>query len=203
MGPLSLVLGGNMKMLSRVAVLLTAVFSVVACGGGGSSNPTPVPTPTPAPVRTVVAQGSMQIGAPDDDFTYYDYVTFNTSASGRLETTVNWTYPSNSVFMYVAEGDCTGDKFENDDCPGGPTCACRFSVMSEAVNPKPRVLTVSNASPGLHTLVLWNLGPREESCSYQAVLTTGVGSVAPAGVQSASVGSARKGLAKKRLDRSR
>jgi len=40
--------------------------------------------------------------------------------------------------------------------------------------PKPRVLTVPNASPGARALFVWNLGPREEACSYQAVLTTTV-----------------------------
>jgi hypothetical protein len=189
-----------MKTLGRVAVVLAMVFSVITCGGGGSSNPTQVPTPTPAPVRTVVAQGTIEVDGPDDDSTYYDYVTFRTTGSGTLETTVNWTYPSNTVFMYVAEGDCTGSKFANDDCPGGPTCECQFSAMSEATNPKPRVLTVSNASAGLRTLVIWNLGPREEACSYQAVLTSLVGS-GPSSVESASVGTARK-IRAKRLDRS-
>ena len=69
--------------------------------------------------------------------------------------------------------------------------------MSEATNPKPRVLTVSNASAGLRTLVIWNLGPREESCSYQSVLTSVVGAVPASSVQVASVGSARKVRAKR------
>jgi hypothetical protein len=134
----------------------------------------------------VVAQGSLEIGAPDDDFTYFDWVTFTTTAAGRLETTVNWTYASNTVFMYIAEGDCTGDKFANADCPGGPTCECRFSAQSETTGPKPRVLTVASAAPGLRTLIVWNLGPREEAVSYQAVLTTGIGISAPLIEQSLS-----------------
>lgn len=94
-------------------------------------------------------------------------------------TTVNWTYATNSVWMYIAEGDCTRDKFDNLDCPGGPTCECQFSVVSERDSPKPRVLTVTNASAGTRTLIVWNCGPQEESISYQAVLTTNaVGSTA-------------------------
>jgi hypothetical protein len=40
-----------MKMLSRVAVVLTAVFSAVACGGGGLP---PTVASTPAPSKAVI-----------------------------------------------------------------------------------------------------------------------------------------------------
>jgi hypothetical protein len=93
-------------------------------------------------VPTVVGQGNLTLDGPDEDgVTFYDHARIDTTATGRLETTVNWTYASNSVWMYIAEGDCSGEKFTNPDCPGGPTCECRFSVISERDTPKPRVLT--------------------------------------------------------------
>ena len=179
-----------MRRVEAVAVAVAALGWLGSCGGSGT--PTTVATPTPAPVRSVVGQGSFTIGAPDEDFTYYEYAVINTTSTGTLETTVNWTYPSNTVWMYMAEGDCTEDKFDNDDCPGGPTCACRFSVLSEVNTPKPRVLTVRNASPGMRTLIVWNLGPQEESCTYESALTTTVGGLTPAAAHSAAVETARK-----------
>ena len=162
-----------MKRMEALAVAAAALLGASSCGGGGSSTPTAVSTPTPAPVETVVKQGSFPISAPEEDgFSYYDYDVITTSATGRLVTTVNWTYAANSVWMYIAEGDCTGDQFDNLDCPGGPTCECLFSVVSERDSPKPRALTVTNASAGTRTLIVWNRGPQEESISYQAVLTT-------------------------------
>ncbi len=169
-------------MVVRQAIVgWTAAFALVctltwlaACGGGGNGvtvSPTPVATPTPGPVRTVVGQGSFALCAPTHRYTYFSWATITTRASGTLDTTVDWTYATNTLFMYMADGECTGDQFASDDCPG-PACACKFSVTSEAQTPKPRVLSVPNAAAGTRTLIVWNQGPTEESCSYQAVLTT-------------------------------
>lgn len=46
--------------------------------------------------------------------------------------------------------------------------------MSETSAPKPRVLTVSSATAGARTIIVWNQGPREDACSYQATLTSAV-----------------------------
>jgi hypothetical protein len=129
-------------------------------------------------VRSLISQGSFELSAPTEDTSYFYRFGINTTVPGSLETTVDWTSPENEVWMYIAEGACTLEQFANPDCPG-ETCACRFSVVSEVRAPKPRVLTLANASPGTRALFIWNLGPREESGSYQSVLTTqGVASAA-------------------------
>jgi hypothetical protein len=129
-------------------------------------------------VRSVVAEGSFTLSKPDPDgTTYFRTRIFNTAKVGALETSVDWTYSSNELWMYMADGECTVDQFASLDCPG-PACACKFSVASEAAVPKPRLLTVPNASSGTRTLVIWNLGPREDACAYQAVLTSTVAALA-------------------------
>jgi hypothetical protein len=170
-----------MRSSPVLALPTTALALLVACGGSSvTAPPTPVATPTPGPVRTVVAQGNLTVSAPSSHYTYFKRALISTTAAGTLATTVDWTYPTNTLWMYMAEGECTADQFASDDCPG-PACACKFSVESEADTPKPRVLTVPNASPGGRTLIIWNLGPTEEACSYQAVLTTtGTAAAAPA-----------------------
>jgi len=154
--------------------LLSLVGSLAGCSGGSSvTNPaTPAPTPSSGPIRTVVAQGGFTLSAPESDGTTF-FVTrsLSTSMVGTLEVVVDWTFATNTLWMYITEGDCTGEQFENVDCPG-PTCACRFSVVSEVGTPKPRVLTVPSATAGTRTLIVWNLGPREDSGSYQVVLTS-------------------------------
>lgn len=158
----------------RAGCVAAALGGTAACGGGGSSstNPTPVPTPTPAPVRSVVTDGSFSLSAPDDEFSYFARRAVVTSIAGRLEATIDWTYPTNTVWMYIAEGACTAEQFSNVDCPGA-TCECQFSVISQESGPKPRVLSVPNASPGTRTLIVWNRGPQDEGVSFQVTLTTG------------------------------
>jgi hypothetical protein len=165
-----------MRRVGGLAFVAAVLASLGGCGGGenGVTTPaTPAPTPTPGPVRSVVSHGNFTISAPDRNYTYFRRLIINTTATGTLDTTVDWTYPTNTLWMYMAEGECTADQFASDDCPG-PACACKFSVESEVAAPKPRVLSVPNASQGQRTLVVWNLGPSDEACSYQAVLTTTV-----------------------------
>jgi hypothetical protein len=156
---------------ARGAVVVAAMAWIAGCGGGGDRVTNPPVTPTPGPVLSVVGQGNFTLSAPDEESSFFIRRVFNTSASGVLETTVDWTYATNTLLMYLAEGECTSDQFASDDCPG-PACACRFSVTSEQAAPKPRVLSLANASAGTRTLIVWNIGPREDAGSYQAVLTS-------------------------------
>lgn len=160
------------RWLARVAAAWACAW-LASCGGGdsGTTPATPVATPTPAPVRSVVAQGNFSVSAPDDHSTYFVRRRLETTKAGTLEVTVDWTYASNTLWMYLAEGECTSDQFASNDCPG-PACACKFAVESEVESPKPRVLAVASAAAGVRTLVVWNLGPREDACSHQAVLTS-------------------------------
>jgi hypothetical protein len=42
-----------MNKLRDVPILLSALMTLIACGGGGGSTPTPTPPPTPTPVQKV------------------------------------------------------------------------------------------------------------------------------------------------------
>src|SRR5262245_31498805 len=85
---------------------------LAACGGGdGVTNPTPSPTPPPAPVQTVVGQGNFSIAAPDPQYSYFVRRSISTSAAGALDVTVDWTHATNTVWMYLSEGECSADQF--------------------------------------------------------------------------------------------
>ena len=144
------------------------VMVMPGCGGSSSTTPTsvPAPTPTPAPVSTVVAEGSrgglgasVLINAPP----------FTTTATGTLDVTVDWTFASNDVDIYLTQGTvpCTVADFNAGQCS--------FVVFSESFTAKPERLSAPNASAGPYTLYIGNRGPTEESVSYQVVLTTGGG----------------------------
>jgi hypothetical protein len=167
--------------IPAVFLATAGIGSLLSCGGGGTtSTPTsPVVTQPPTPVQTVVAQGSFSIDAPNDGIVQVQYSQFTTTRTGEVEATVDWTRTTNQLWMYIAEGVCTGEQFEIDECPG-PDCPCKFSVSSEEAGPKPRVLKIPNASAGTRTLIVWNLGPKDDLGAYQVVLTASAASGAQA-----------------------
>lgn len=150
-------------------LLIAIVVVLPGCGGGGSDvTGPPTPTPTPAPVRTVLASGSTALVVEQ-----FIVVPFTASGAGTLDATVDWTFASDLLLMYITQGDCTGAQFATDVCPDDPACACRFAVRSENPFMKPRLLTLANAAAGPYTLIVWNLGPNDESISFQIGLTRG------------------------------
>jgi hypothetical protein len=163
----------------------------VSCGGDSKSpaSPTIVTAPTP---RTI-AQGSFALAAPTEDSVFFAVVPITESSTGTWEATVDW--------MYVANGSCTVTQFASEDCPDMAACPCQFTVRSEVATPKPRVLTIPGAPGGTKTLIVVNLGPREDTSSYTVRLTpigtTSVvegDSVSMHGIAAPQVVTARKAL---------
>jgi hypothetical protein len=118
-----------------------------------------------------------------------------TSGVGSLEATVDWTFASNRLFMYISHGVCTVDQFSADVCPFDPACGCRFAVRAENPFMKPRVLTHPTAATGPYTLIVWNLGPEDESISFQVALTR-TASSGPDGLLGAAPGRAGSSTAR-------
>ena len=147
-------------------------------GRGGIVNP---PPPDMNPIRTVVLQGGTGLVAPTTDANgeplfQYVLIPFSTTQTGTVEVSVNWTFDTNLLVMFITEGICTPDQFgvslDDPTCPAGPSCPCEFSVVSTTMLPKPRILSVESASAGDRTLIVGNFGPREESISFTIVLIT-------------------------------
>jgi hypothetical protein len=120
----------------------------------------------PAPVRTVVGTGSEAVS-----LNHFIMVPFTILGAGTLDATVDWTFPSDRLFMYIAQASCTVEQFAADVCPDDAACACRFAVRSESTFNKPRILTLANAPAGPYTLIVWNLGPKDESISFAISVT--------------------------------
>jgi hypothetical protein len=137
------------------------VLGLAGCGGDSPTAPsTATPTAPPAPVASVLMQGSLSNMDPRVLFTVG---TFNTTAAGKLDVTVDWTFATNDVDVYVARGTCSLEQVNNRTCP--------FVTLSESTTAKPEKLTVSSLDPGTYSLMIGNLGPTAESASYQVVHT--------------------------------
>ena len=150
-------------MRSGPAVAIGAmVGSLLTFGGcGGSNSPTAVPAVTtpPAPVSTVLAQGSrsnlgvnMLLG-----------LDFTTNANGMLDVTVDWTFVTNNVQIYLADGSCSIEQFNSYDCA--------IAGRSESLTAKPERLQLTNLRAGTYSLLIYNGGPTVESVSFQIVFT--------------------------------
>jgi hypothetical protein len=159
-------------------------LSLTGCGGKSPTTPSSPPaTLAPAPVTTVVAQGSSSLNAET-----VAPVVFTTSTTGTLDMTVDWTFPSNDVDIFLARGStpCTLATF-NDR-------TCGFIATEESTTMKPAKLRAASLAPGTYSLYVANFGDRDESVAWQFVLTTVSGSSASSPTSSAAGRGMAKGL---------
>jgi hypothetical protein len=105
-----------------------------------------------------------------------DVERFTTNTSGRVDVTLDWTFPSSPMGVYVAQGSCDLDQFN--------ARSCNFLIRSEPGGPKPRKVSASGVSPGAYSLLIGNFADVQESVSAQVFLSSG--SCAPFATQSAS-----------------
>jgi hypothetical protein len=144
------------QLVFSVAVGVALVVSLTACG---SDTVTPPPPPTttlpPLPPPSVVSTGQ---GSLPDGFVGRA-TPFTTTMTGNLDATVDW----NDLDVYITRGDCTPQQFID--------VQCNIAAFSESTTAKPERAQLAAAPPGVYTLLVGNAGPREESLSWQVVLT--------------------------------
>jgi hypothetical protein len=153
---------------------LAAVAMLPACGSDSAPTPpsTTPPTTLPPVTQAVVASGSGALPALNAAG-----IAFNTSTSGRLDATVEWTFASNDVDVYLVRGACSFEEFVN--------LLCNIVSFSESTTAKPERISFQGAPPDAYVLVIANYGPADESVAFQVVLTSGPG-VSSAPVRSAA-----------------
>ena len=146
-----------------VVAIGAMVWTLLTFGGcGGSNSPTHVPAVTtpPAPVSTVLAEGSgTNLGAN----IVLGLDPFTTNANGTVDVTVDWTFVTNNVQIYLADGQCSAEQFNSYDCV--------FAGRSESLTAKPERLQLTNLRAGTYSLLIYNGGPTVESVSFQIVFT--------------------------------
>jgi hypothetical protein len=151
----------------RLACALVLMVGLPACGGGGNSAPNPVPTatPTPAPTTTVLFDAPWP---PLEQFGYA-FGDFPIPNSGTVRATIDWTFPTNHVLFFIfSGGTCTDfDAFLTTGAAPG----CTLLGQHTARGVKPGVISFEITAPQNGRLLLWNLGPTNESGIVQITLT--------------------------------
>ena len=156
-----------------------------ACGGTSATPTTPSSTSTPC-VQTTLLQGTGQVPG-----NTADVETFTTTATGRVDMTVDWTTPSTVVGLAVAQNPCTFDQLK------AGSCTILLNSMSP---PKPLKGSIANVSPGTYVLFVGNTGSGEESITLRVVLNSGTcPAPSSAAVQSQSFGRGIAGTISNRL----
>jgi hypothetical protein len=168
-------MSGGRRLWCYLACAAVAA-SLAACGGSTPSqpNPTPTPVPTPPPPQ-VVAQGSGPLTAESIG----QIPPFTTARAGALEATVDWTYATNDIDVYLVRGDCSGDQFL--------ALQCTIAAFSESTTAKPEKIRADNAAAGTYSLFIANIGKSDERLSFQVVLTPSATGAAPPSASSAGI----------------
>ncbi len=170
------------RLNGRHVATLVLIAALGGCNGDDgpncSQNPAaagcePPPTTQPACTQAVALQSTVP-GLPTFNVAY---VPVTTATTGRLDVTVDWTFPATPFAVYFVRGTCTIDQLN--------ARTCDFILRSEAATtPKPRRLSASNIAAGGYQIIVGNAGTQTESSSIQvvvsssscpAIISTGVG----------------------------
>ena len=149
-----------MRLLPLAASFVCLAVPLSGCGGSSPTSSTPTPAlPTPIPcTRDTLFQGSGSLPANTADFE-----SFTTTATGRVDVTLDWTLPSSKMGVAVAQGPCSFAQLQ------AGTCTLLVQLTSP---PKPLKGSAPNVGPGTYGLLLLNPNSVEESVSVQVVLSS-------------------------------
>ena len=151
---------------------LVLAAGLFACGGGGNDctkNPTgpgcvPPTTTLPPAVRTSIKAESGSLPTKT-----VVRLPFTTPSNGTLDITVDWTFASSPIGVYVVREACSLSDFN--------ARTCKFVTTSETTQ-KPRKISLPSFTAGTYELLIANFASVDESVSYEIGLTTGGGASA-------------------------
>lgn len=152
---------------NRSRTVTSIVLSFLAgpywgCGGGSSSpsSPSAMTAATPQPcTQDVLFQGTGTIPAG-----LVQTLPLAADVPFRLDVTLDWTFSSNPVGLYVAQGECTLTQFN--------ARSCNFLLRLEP-GAKPQKGS-ANVVPGVTlNVMLSNFGTRDDAGALQIVRSVG------------------------------
>ena len=152
--------------MKKLLLVLFICLCLVYCGSESPTTPPP-PPPPPTITTTVIGEGSTSISSET-----FVLQRGSTGTRGELKANVNWSVAEATLWMYLADSECTVEEFQKDVCPLDPACKCEFLDRSEAAGPKPRRLSVPDFGPAGFAFIVWNVGDVGTNSSWQLSLTT-------------------------------
>jgi len=134
-----------------LAGALALVVGLTGCGGGSTTpNPPPVNNP-PAPVRSVIGNFTFSLGSVG----LAQPVEVTVSGNGTMDATVQWSFASNDVDLYLTDRNCNATSIFN-------LGNCNVMARADSFTNKPEVIR-QTLSTGVYRLWVYNDGPGSES----------------------------------------
>ncbi len=146
-----------MRSSRRITGLLMAA-TLSACGGdsltgqGRQEESTP---PPPTCTQSIVFHGTGHIPALTADLE-----TFTTTATGRVDITLDWTFASTHAGLALTQGSCTFEQLKAG--------TCNFLLTLESP-PKPLKGSAANVAAGSYGLWIMNGSDKDEAMAIQVV----------------------------------
>ena len=152
----------NRGVLFTVALAL--MVGLPGCGGG-TTTPPPVATPVPTPTTSVIFQSAFPPLDPGDGAAG----DFSIPNGGTVRVTMDWTFASNFMFIWVFSGTTCTDFETFFDTGAAPGCTTLGMDIDPAT--KPASFTFNVAAAQNARILVVNLGPTNESGVVQITLT--------------------------------
>jgi hypothetical protein len=147
-------------MKSRIALVLALAAAPFLPGCGAGGGITAVDTTQHKPVRSIVLQRGWELVP--GQLLGVD-VNFTGSGSGTADVTVEWTYASNDLDIYVTAQACTVDAFSAG--------SCAYTAKADGTTSKPERLTFPASAGSSYRVWVVNFGPAQESGTLEIGLT--------------------------------
>jgi len=130
---------------------LALVIGLTACGGGSEGPTTPPVTNPPAPVRSVIGNFTFSLGPVG----LAQPVDVTVTGTGTVDATVQWTFSSNDVDLFLTDRNCGATSIFN-------LGNCNVLARADSFTNKPEVIRLQ-LSTGVYRLYVYNDGPGSES----------------------------------------
>lgn len=148
----------------RLALGLVLAGLLPSCGGG--TGPDPVVTPVPTLTPFVVFEAPFtDVGAGD-----VLMAEFTLSAPGAVRAEMDWTFPTNRMYIFVMRGlTCGFDEFDVYLATGSsPSCVLMGADTDPAT--KPALITFANTAATGARVFIYSLGPTAEAGTVRITL---------------------------------
>ena len=146
------------KCVASALVCLIAATALPGCGGGGGGG---VVTPSRTPVRSVVSQRGWQLDVLE--FLMTDISITGSGGTATVDATVEWTFATNDVDLYVTNTSCTVEMLILD--------GCAYVARANSATAKPERVSFSVSAATSYRFWILNFGPTRESGTFEVAMT--------------------------------
>jgi hypothetical protein len=143
-----------------LSVLAVGVLGWPGCGGGSSGGGNNKVTGSSQPQSTLLIEQNWTAGVGEANLLD---VEITGTGSGTVDATVEWTFATDDVDIYVTAQGCSIDMLAANQCA--------YKTKADSTTTKPEKVTFSVSGGDKYRFWIVNFGPQAESGTFTAHLT--------------------------------